>query len=177
VRSSVAKEKKTENLWLHLRFAALVSEKILKNTDYRAGKILKNICSLNLWYLRVFVSEKEREKETARERETAARNCNTHKQIATQKAAGLPLLLIPFSPLCMCALDALGAIHLLLLPFLPLSALFLFFFAYLWGLLARWQPWQPNALVNKFSTLLSVRDATLKCLQLVAMQRKNAIKT
>jgi len=60
--------------------------------------------------------------------------------------------------------------------FAPLCTLS-FFFAYLWGLSARWQPWQPNALVNKFSTLLSVRDATLKCLQLVAMQRKNAIKT
>lgn len=138
---------------------------------------LKKICSLNLKYSRVCVCvwDRENEKERERERESAARNCNTHKQIATQKAAGLPSpfpppLLPPLRPsLCMCALDALGAIHLLLLPFSPVSPLF--FFSYFVGPSARWQPWQQNALVNKFSTLSSVWDATLKCLELAAMQR------
>lgn len=45
------------------------------------------------------------------------------------------------------------------------------FFSYFVGPSARWQPWQQNALVNKFSTLSSVWDATLKCLELAAMQR------
>lgn len=107
---------------------------------------LKKICSLNLKYSRVCVCvwDRENEKERERERESAARNCNTHKQIATQKAAGLPSpfpppLLPPLRPsLCMCALDALGAIHLLLLPFLPVSPLF--FFLILWGLLRDGNP-------------------------------------